>query len=164
MALLLTGSGLIFPTGLTLSLFWVVDLLSDLSWPVYHKGVYWSLYYPQRTYTSPLGDVISLHDLSYHLYEDDTQLYVTFKTTCPDDMNVARSPIEVCISDVGSWMACNKLKLNSIAKRNRLVLNAPHRPQPPLERLLVCGDRSLRYLKPAILVSLFLSQKSRDTN
>ena len=82
--LLLTGSGLIFPTGLTLSLFWVVDLLSDLSWPVYHKGVYWSLYYPQRTYTSPLGDVISLHDLSYHLYEDDTQLYVTFKTTCPD--------------------------------------------------------------------------------
>ena len=41
-------------------------------------------------YTSPLGDVISLHDLSYHLYEDDTQLYVTFKTTCPDDMNVAR--------------------------------------------------------------------------
>ena len=69
-------------------------------------------------YTSPLGDVISLHDLSYHLYEDDTQLYVTFKTTCPDDMNVARSPIEVCISDVGSWMACNKLKLNSIAKRN----------------------------------------------
>ena len=83
--------------------------------------------------------------------------------TCPDDMNVARSPKEVCISDVGSWMACNKLKLNSIATE-LLVLNAPHRPQPPLERLLVCGDRSLRYLKPAILVSLFLSQKSRDTN
>ena len=41
-------------------------------------------------YTSPLGDVISLHDLSYHLYEDDAQLYVTFKTTCSDDMNVAR--------------------------------------------------------------------------
>ena len=56
MALLLTGSGLIFPTGLT----------------------------------SPLGDVISLHDLSYHLYEDDAQLYVTFKTTFSDDMNVAR--------------------------------------------------------------------------
>ena len=29
-------------------------------------------------YTSPLGDVINLHDLSYHLYEDDAQLYVTF--------------------------------------------------------------------------------------
>ena len=35
------------PTGLTLSLFWVVDLLSDFSWPVCHKGVSWSLYYPQ---------------------------------------------------------------------------------------------------------------------
>ena len=40
--------------------------------------------------TSPLVDVIRLHDLSYHLYEDDAQLYVTLKTTCPDDMNVAR--------------------------------------------------------------------------
>ena len=40
-------------------------------------------------YTSPLGDVIRLHDLSYHLYEGDAQLYVTFKTTCSDDMNVA---------------------------------------------------------------------------
>ena len=35
------------PTGLTMSLFWVVDLLSDLSWPVCHNGVSWSLYYSQ---------------------------------------------------------------------------------------------------------------------
>ena len=69
-------------------------------------------------YTSPLGDVFSLHDLSCHIYEDDAQLYVTFKTTFPDHMNVARSPIEDSISDAGAWMACNKLKLNSIAKRN----------------------------------------------
>ena len=143
MALLLTGSGLIFPTGLTLSLFWVVDLLSDLSWPVYHKGVSWSLYYPQCTYTSPLGDVISLHDLSYHLYEDDTQLYVTFKTTCPDDMHVAESHIDACKTDVGAWMAYNKLKLNS-SKTELLVLNARHRFQLPLEGLLLCGDHTLR--------------------
>ena len=54
-------------------------------------------------------------------------------------MNVARSPIEVCISDVCALTACNKLKLNS-SKTELVVLNARHRPEPPLERLLVCGD------------------------
>ena len=73
---------------------------------------------------------------------------VTFEKTCPGDMNVVRSPIEVCTSDVGAWMACNKLMLNS-SKTELLVLNARHRPQLPLESLLVCGD------KPAILVSLW---------
>ena len=94
-------------------------------------------------YTSPLGDVISLHDLSYHLYEDDTQLYVTFKTTCPDDMHVAESRIDACKTDVGAWMAYNKLKLNS-SKTELLVLNARHRFQLPLEGLLLCGDHTLR--------------------
>ena len=28
-------------------------------------------------YTSPIADIINLHNLHYHLYADDTQLYVT---------------------------------------------------------------------------------------
>ena len=38
-----------------------------------------------------------------------------------------------------AWMACNKLELNG-GKTELLVLNACHRPLPPLESLLVCGD------------------------
>ena len=130
MTLLLTGSGPIFPTGLQCH----CSGRSILTERPLKTGV------PQGSVLEPIlssmYDVIRLHDLSYHLYEDDTQLYVTFKTTCPDDMIVTRSPIEVCISDVGAWMACNKLKLNS-SKTELLVLNARHRPQPPLESLLV---------------------------
>lgn len=32
-------------------------------------------------YTSPLSKIIRSFDLDYHLYSDDTQLYIAFKTT-----------------------------------------------------------------------------------
>ena len=102
-------------------------------------------------YVSPLGDVIRQHGLSYHLFADDIQLYITFKTSCPDDMNAARSHIEACIRDVDAWMACNKLKLNG-GKTQLLALNARNRPLPPLESLLVCGDViSQKSIKPITL-------------
>ena len=36
-------------------------------------------------YTSPVADIIKSHDLQYHFYADDTQLYITFKTDSADD-------------------------------------------------------------------------------
>ena len=46
---------------------------------------------PQGSVLEPiLSSMYTSHDLSYHLYEDDAHLCVTFKTTCSDDMNVAR--------------------------------------------------------------------------
>ena len=33
-------------------------------------------------YTSPIADIINLHSLQYHLYADDSQLYISFKTDC----------------------------------------------------------------------------------
>jgi hypothetical protein len=93
-------------------------------------------------YTSPLGDLIRQHNMDYHLYADDTQLYITFKSNSTDDMNIARSRLEACIRDVDAWMAWSNLKLNT-DKTELLLLNARHRPLPPLELLSVCDDKIL---------------------
>ena len=65
-------------------------------------------------YTSPLGDIARAHGLNIHFYADDTaQLYITFKTSCPYDMESARLKIEACIHDIELWMLINKLRMNN---------------------------------------------------
>ena len=47
-------------------------------------------------YTSPVTDIIKSHDLQYHFYADDTQLYITFKTDSTDDVCLAKFFFLVC--------------------------------------------------------------------
>ena len=63
-------------------------------------------------YTSPLGDIARSHDLSYHFYADDTQLYLSFETSSPEDLSTCKSALEDCVKDIDLWMLENKLKLN----------------------------------------------------
>ena len=63
-------------------------------------------------YTQPLGDIIWKHKMDFHLYADDTQLYLTFDSSRPDETSSALSCMEHCISDIKEWVLQNKLKLN----------------------------------------------------
>ena len=62
-------------------------------------------------YTSPLGRIIRAHGLDYHLFADDSQLYVFVK---PVQANVdgAIGRLEKCCHDIRTWMRRNFLKLN----------------------------------------------------
>ena len=78
-------------------------------------------------YTSPIADIINLHNLQYHLYADDSQLYISFKTDCFADLAQAKSSVELCVKDIDQWMTNNMLMLNQektelIVKKNKFKI------------------------------------------
>ena len=63
-------------------------------------------------YTAHLGDIIRKHQIKFHLYADDTQLYISFKPRNQATAENALQRLSACISDIKVWLNMNKLKLN----------------------------------------------------
>ena len=63
-------------------------------------------------YTLPLEDIAHQNNLLFHLYADNTRLYLSFDCTDLAKTNVALHPLEKCTSEMKSWILTNKLKLN----------------------------------------------------
>ncbi|MCJ8729682.1 hypothetical protein PDJAM_G00109140, partial [Pangasius djambal] len=59
-------------------------------------------------YMLPLGNIIRKHNISFHCYADDTQLYVLAR---PDE-NSQLKKVEACAIDIRDWMLRNFLLLN----------------------------------------------------
>ena len=75
-------------------------------------------------YTQALGDLIRQHGLDYHMYADDTQLYIFFKRKCGNSRDHAIQRLEACLEDIRAWMDVNFLKLNS--EKTEVMCFAPH--------------------------------------
>ena len=48
-------------------------------------------------YLLPLGTILRHHNIGYHIYADDTQLYISFK--CKDPLE-SLTKLNMCISDI----------------------------------------------------------------
>ncbi len=61
-------------------------------------------------YTHPLGDIVRKHDMKFHLYADDMQLYLSFDDRSPVSRQAALTKMEVCTDDIKSWKLLDMLK------------------------------------------------------
>ena len=63
-------------------------------------------------YTVLLGDICCRNGIEFHLYADDTQVYMTFKASVPMAKEECIAKIEKSIGKIDIWMSQNLLKLN----------------------------------------------------
>ena len=88
-------------------------------------------------YCAGLSEVFSKHGIRYHVYADDTQLYVDFPR---NDAASAADRISRCVIDVKVWLASRYLLLNE-TKTEAVLFSAPNNrvPQPPPLLIDICG-------------------------
>ena len=88
-------------------------------------------------YSAPISDVIAKRQLNYHLYADDTQLYLAFKT---NHMNLAIDRVVSCVSEISCWMEQNDLRLK-LDKTDILLIHSRFREGPALDNLQYMDER-----------------------
>ena len=66
-------------------------------------------FYSYLLYTAPLADLFRQHKLQFHLYADYTQLYVSFSTNNDLELTEAVERIELCLTDLDTWMRIKDL-------------------------------------------------------
>lgn len=72
-----------------------------------------------------LGKIIRRHNMNFHIYADDTQIYCSFSANSMESATSALERIAACISDIRAWMAHFKLKMNE-DKTEFVVVSSPH--------------------------------------
>ncbi|KAL2089166.1 hypothetical protein ACEWY4_016065 [Coilia grayii] len=74
----------------------------------------------------PLGNIIKKHNIDFHSYADDTQLYISVEP----NKTTALQSLTSCLSAVTHWMSNNFLKLNE--SKTELLLIGPKDKQEAL--------------------------------
>ena len=111
-------------------------------------------------YTSPLSQIFSCSPVSFHLYADDTQLYISFSAS---DANTNLSILSSTLETVHNWLTVNRLTVNpsktefliigTHQQRNKLqsphiiFQNTPITPSPSARNLGVTLDSDLSLTK-----------------
>ena len=103
-------------------------------------------------YTAPLGFIIKSHNLNYHFYADDSQLYLSIK---PSNVNDLVFSLEKCILEVKDWMEKNKLKLNE--EKTEVVLINPKNYDVNISSLKI-GDEDIIFNEKAKNLGVYLDK------
>ena len=63
-------------------------------------------------YTCPLGEICRSHYVTYHLYVDYQQLYLSFHPSSMSSCVTCLEYLEACVAEIRQWMSMNMLKMN----------------------------------------------------
>ena len=93
-------------------------------------------------YTTPLGQLIRRHGLTFHLYADDPKLYLAFKPSEPSSIVNNISRLEKCVDDIRPWMKLNLLKVNDDRTEILVITSRPSTSQS-LHISIKVGDQDI---------------------
>ena len=105
---------------------------------------------------SQLGDLVRQHNVSYHMYADDTQLYLSFLSNDHESIELAKSSIEQCVLVIKKCMASNLLKLN--VDKTELLVVYPNHIETPSLRSIAVGDEVINPSECARNIGVMLDQ------
>ena len=72
-------------------------------------------------FSKPIGEICKRHNMLYHCYADDSQVYLVIEPI--DSWTDISMRLEACIADISTWMKINLLKLNQ--DKTELIIFAP---------------------------------------
>jgi len=155
---------------------WFASYLSDRCFQVHYGGsmsveIFIVCSVPQGSvlgprlfvlYIAELADEIHQHDVKFHAYADDSQLYMHCHR---DDIATSAAHLSQCVVDIGHWMAANRLQMNPAktellwagTKHNMSLLGC-HAPTLQLGSDIVTPSKHVRVLGVTILADLSLDQ------
>ncbi|XP_072050376.1 uncharacterized protein [Amphiura filiformis] len=65
-----------------------------------------------NAYTHPIGELLRANGVCFHIYADDTQIYISFDPRVDGACQLALKKLQSCVSEIKQWMTLNKLQLN----------------------------------------------------
>ena len=134
---------------------WFESYLADRTMTVcingeYSKAVSLDVSVPQGSklgprlysdYTQPLGQLIRILILLFHLYADDTQVIQPTKLTPNSAQHTAVRSLAEGINNIESWMYDNKLKLNPSKTEFLVITSSKNQHKIAIESLDLCEAR-----------------------
>jgi hypothetical protein len=93
-------------------------------------------------YMQPLGSVLRRHNMQYHMFADDSQLY---KSSLPCQFPNLVKSTEDCISSVKDWMTTNRLKMNDDKTEIIPIGTKPKLSATPEVSVLILSDTQISF-------------------
>ena len=95
--------------------------------------------YLYSDYTTPLGQLIRILQVIFHLYADDSQLFKSVKPLT-EDVNLGLTQLQNCVSTISEWMKINKLKLNEDKTEFLVIGSKYHLKKVNVEHIILGED------------------------